>query len=135
MRLASQELAIPPMPDRALPPVIVLTSDGRPTDDFDAGLKRLMNEPWGRKSVRIAIAIGRDADTGVLKKFLGNPEIEPLQSNNADALSRHIRWASTAVLKAASAPASQFEKSGNTGSPVPIPTAPSPDGGDDNAVW
>ncbi len=135
LRLASEELAIPPMPGRALPPVIVLTSDGRPTDDFDAGLNALMNQPWGRKSVRIAIAIGRDADAGILKKFLGNAELEPLQSNNADALLRHIRWASTAVLKAASAPASQFEKGGNKGSPVPIPTPPTVDGGDENWVW
>jgi len=112
------------MPERALPPVLVLTSDGQPTDDFEAGLKALMSQPWGRKSVRIAIAIGKDADTKVLKRFLGNEELEPLQSNNADALVRHVRWASTAVLKAASAPTSQFTKPGNAGANIPIPRRP-----------
>lgn len=124
LQYASEQLRMPPMPERALPPVLVLTSDGQPTDDFEAGLKALMSQPWGRKSVRIAIAIGKDADTKVLKRFLGNEELEPLQSNNADALVRHVRWASTAVLKAASAPTSQFTKPGNAGANIPIPAPP-----------
>ena len=36
--------------ERGLPPVLVLLSDGQPTDNFEAGLKDLMNQPWGRKS-------------------------------------------------------------------------------------
>ena len=49
--------------DRGLPPVLVLISDGQPTDNFDAGLKDLMSLQWGKKAVRISIAIGEDADT------------------------------------------------------------------------
>ena len=100
-------LKTPPMPERALPPVLVLTSDGQPTDDFEGGLQSLMAEPWGKKAVRLAIAIGEDADTNVLKRFIGHAEIEPLQANNSQDLVNYIRWASTAVLQAASAPASQ----------------------------
>lgn len=47
-----------------MPPVLVLLSDGQPTDDFASGLAALMQEPWGMKAVRMAIAIGTDADTG-----------------------------------------------------------------------
>ena len=32
--------------------------------------------------MRIAIAIGEDADTEVLQKFIGHPELKPLQANN-----------------------------------------------------
>lgn len=108
LRLVAEQMKSPPMPARALPPVLVLVSDGEPTDDFTSGLKALMNEPWGLKAVRIGIAIGRDANLEVLQRFIGHPEIAPLQANNAEALVDSILWASTAVLQAASAPASQI---------------------------
>ena len=124
LAMVAEQLRIPPMTDRALPPVLVLISDGQPTDDFNQGLQALLNEPWGKKAVRIAIAIGEDADTEVLQKFIGYPELKPLQANNPETLVRHIKWVSTAVLKSASSPASQA--AGVTpGLNVPIPTPPS----------
>ena len=86
LQLVAEQLKMPPMSERALPPVLVLVSDGQPTDDFDAGLKALMNEPWGKKAVRIAISIGRDADDEVLQKFIGNTELKPLAANSPEAL-------------------------------------------------
>jgi uncharacterized protein YegL len=135
LAMVAEQLRIPPMSDRALPPVLVLISDGQPTDDFNKGLQALMNEPWGKKAVRIAIAIGEDADTEVLQKFIGHPELKPLQANNPEALVRHIKWVSTAVLKSASSPASQA--AGLTpGLNVPIPTPPTTAGpGSADDVW
>jgi len=65
--LVSNQLQMPPMPERALPPVIVLLSDGQPTDEYRKSLEDLLNLPWGKKAIKIAIAIGSDADTTVLK--------------------------------------------------------------------
>ena len=56
--LVATQLAQPPMPDRALPPVLVLVSDGQPTDDFETGLQALLSQPWGSRSIRLAVAIG-----------------------------------------------------------------------------
>jgi uncharacterized protein YegL len=105
LALVAEQLKMPPMSDRALPPVLVLISDGQPTDDYDSGLKALLEQPWGKKAVRIAIAIGQDADNEVLQKFIGNSELKPLAANSPEALVKHIKWASTAVLKSASSPA------------------------------
>jgi len=133
--IVADQLKIPPMTDRALPPVLVLISDGQPTDDFAGGLQALMNEPWGRKAVRVAIAIGEDADQEVLKKFIANPELKPLQANSPESLIKYIRWVSTAVLKSASSPASQSAAASAAGLNVPIPVMP--DSGDSSAddVW
>ncbi len=120
LALLAEQLKIPPMSDRALPPVLVLISDGQPTDDFDSGLKALMQLPWGKKAVRVAIAVGQDADYEVLQKFIGNAEIKPLAANKPEDLVRRIKWVSTVVLKATSAPASQ-SKLPSPGSNVPIP--------------
>ncbi len=59
------------MPERGMPPILVLVSDGQPTDNFNSALERLVRMRWGAKTVRIAIAIGDDADIGVLQQFMG----------------------------------------------------------------
>jgi uncharacterized protein YegL len=124
LSMVAEQLRIPPMTDRALPPVLVLISDGLPTDNFKKGLAELMEQAWGKKAVRMAIAIGSDADHDVLQRFIGHPEIKPLQANNSEALANYIKWVSTAVLRSASAPASQ-SSSAAPASNVPIPVAPS----------
>lgn len=135
-------LRTPPMDQRALPPVLVLISDGAPTDDVAAGLRTLMAEPWAVKAVRLAIAIGHDADLEVLQQFIGpEPGSErgpdgdrmpaaaagrggrrPLQANDSNTLARYIQWASTAVVGAASQPRSQ--PSGIPDTNVPLPDLP-----------
>ena len=122
LSMVAEQLKV--LPERGLPPVLVLISDGQPTDNFDAGIKDIMAQPWGKKAVRISIAIGEDADTDVLQKFIGNSEIKPLQANNSESLVRFIKWVSTAVLQSASSPASQSTDSSNPTVNVPVPTPP-----------
>jgi len=126
MMLADQ-LRIPPMPERALPPVLVLISDGQPTDDFGSGLKALMEQRWGQKAVRLAIAIGHDANLDVLQKFIGHAEIKPLQANNADSLAKYIRWATTAVTNSIVNPPSQTDRPDPKIGPLPYPPPPPDD--------
>lgn len=107
--LLAKELTIPPMSDRALPPVLVLLSDGQPTDDYRGPLDRLLHLPWGKKAVRIAISIGSDVDDDVLTEFTGDRELV-LKANNATMLTKMIKWASTAASMV-SAPASRVVES------------------------
>ncbi|MFB6617288.1 tellurium resistance protein [Streptomyces sp. NPDC085524] len=131
LHLVSRELDTPPMPQRALKPVLALVSDGVPTDDWKAGLRAVDATPWGRKAVRVAIAIGADADRTVLQEFLGNPELQPLDANSPKQLAAAIRWASTAAVKAASQP---MAGSADTIVKQP-PYAPPALDDDDDDVW
>ena len=125
LQMVAEQLDPALMPQRALPPVLVLISDGHPTDDVSAGLSALMAQPWGTKAVRIAIAIGDDADGSVLQRFIGHPELEPLQANNAETLVKFIKWVSTAVLESASSPESRpMDTDQNTKVPPPPPPDP-----------
>ena len=56
-------------------PVIMLLSDGDPTDDWYGALKKLQNNKWYQSAIKIAIAIGEDANREVLQKFVRNPEL------------------------------------------------------------
>ena len=114
--LLAAQLSIPPMPERALPPVIVLLSDGQPTDDYKRSLEKLKKLPWFRKAVKIAISIGQDADDDVLVEFCGNNELV-LQANNAAALAKMIKWAST-TASMVSAPSSKPINSVPASAPV-----------------
>jgi len=121
LTMVADQLKVPPMSERALPPILVLISDGQPTDNFLGGLQSLMDQPWGKKAVRVAIAIGDDADADVLQKFIGDKsELKPLNANNPEKLVEYIKWVSTAILKTASTPAST-PKGQSTGSNVAIP--------------
>jgi len=135
LSMVADQLKIPPMSERALPPVLVLISDGQPTDNFESGLEALMDQAWGKKAVRIAIAIGEDADNDVLQKFIGHAELKPLQANNSESLVKYIKWVSTAVLKSASSPASQAADVSSPVTNVPVPAVPDagPSSADD--VW
>ena len=118
LSMVADRLEMQQISEAALPPVLVLLSDGQPTDDYEIGLNKLLSIPLGKKAVKIAIAIGEDADIDVLQNFMDDPERLPLQANNSDALVHFIKWASTALVKAASSPPSQFAKS-NVAIPTP----------------
>lgn len=71
-------------------PAIILLSDGGPTDDFQAGLAKLKSNNWSKAAIKIAIAIGDDADKDVLKDFTGSIEAV-FTVHNIDALKQVIR--------------------------------------------
>lgn len=88
-----------------LPPVIVLLSDGLPTDDVRSGIAALAATELGARAVRVPIAIGQDADHDLLQAFIGDPALRPLRANNAEMLVSRVRWAASAPLKAIAGPA------------------------------
>lgn len=71
-------------------PAIILLSDGGPTDDFASGLSKLKANNWFKAAIKVAIAIGDDADKDVLKEFTGSSEAV-ITVHNIEALKQIIR--------------------------------------------
>ncbi len=71
-------------------PAIILLSDGAPTDNFQSGLAELKNNNWFKSAIKVAIAIGDDADQNVLAEFTGTPEAV-FTAHNVNALKNLIR--------------------------------------------
>lgn len=71
-------------------PAIILLSDGGPTDNYKSGLSKLQSNRWFNSAIKVAIAIGEDADKEVLKDFTGNIE-SVFTVHNIDALKQIIR--------------------------------------------
>ena len=84
------------MPTRGLKPIIVLLSDGMPNDTWKPNLEKLLNMPWGKKALKVAIAIGRDVDKKMLAEFTTDSNLV-LEANNLADLTEFIKWTSTLV--------------------------------------
>lgn len=100
----AEKLSGPDMGDRGFSPTLIMISDGHPTDSVTSGINKINSVPWGRKSIRMAIAIGKDADHDVLQQFIGDSEITPIQANNPEALKEAVRLVSTVANKQSSVP-------------------------------
>lgn len=74
-------------------PVIILLSDGAPTDDYTKGLECIKQNNWFKHAIKIAIAIGNDANRSVLTEFTGNSEAV-IEVHNKSALKSIIKFVS-----------------------------------------
>lgn len=74
-------------------PAIFLLSDGEPTDDYTRPLTDLKQNNWFKKAIKVAVAIGDDANADVLAEFTGNPE-SVLSAHSPEALRKMIRFVS-----------------------------------------
>ena len=92
----NEAIDVSKMDERSIPPLIVLLSDGAPNDEWEPSLERFLNSPWGKKSSKIAIAIGEDADYDMLRRFTTN-ESRVFMAEESIDLKFLIKWTSTLV--------------------------------------
>ena len=74
-------------------PAIFMMSDGGPTDDYKKELEELRKNKWFKVAIKVAVAIGNDANIDVLKEFTGNEECV-LKVRSPQALRQMIMFAS-----------------------------------------
>ncbi|WP_424533744.1 NYN domain-containing protein [Sphaerisporangium viridialbum] len=104
--LTSQLDTLSAMAD-TLTSVIVLATDGHPTDSNEhwrAALDELDRTPVGRRALRMAIAIGGDADTTMLREYLARPDLQPLTAKDPEELHAAFQTVSEAVARAIRTP-------------------------------
>lgn len=94
---------------RAYTPTIVLISDGIPTDcseemyqqknyfDWEP-LKALHSGERSSKCQRLALGIGEDADTEMLKAFINNPEVPVIKAKDASGIVKFFRWVTMSTV-------------------------------------
>lgn len=74
-------------------PAIFLLSDGEPTDEYEKELANLKENNWFKKAIKVAVAIGEDANKDVLAQFTGNKEAV-ISVHTPEALTKMIRFVS-----------------------------------------
>jgi uncharacterized protein YegL len=82
-------------------PAIFLMSDGEPTDDWQDGLNVLKQNRWFKVAIKVAVAIGDEANKEVLKAFTGTDEAV-LEVHNVTMLKKMIQFVSVRASQVAS---------------------------------
>ena len=74
------------LPSRAYRPTVVLVSDGQPDRGWEGPLRAFVSEGRSAKCDRMAMAIGADADEGVLGQFIAGTSNNLFYAENAKQL-------------------------------------------------
>lgn len=100
-RLVAEALEPGKLENRALSPVILLITDGKPTDpgEFEAGLRVLFGARAGQGVIRIAAAIGRGANSQYLARFINDPTAPVLVAERVEQITSQLMTASLAVSR------------------------------------
>jgi len=85
-------------PSASVAPAIFLMSDGFPTDEWQEGLNILKNNRWFKYAIKVAIAIGDEAEKSVLTEFTGTSEAV-ITTHTPEALKKMIRFVSVTSSK------------------------------------
>lgn len=94
---------------RAYTPTIVLISDGLPTDCSEEMYRRKNYFDWeplvklqsgerSSKCQRLALGIGEDADSDMLKCFIDNPDIPVIKTKDATGITKFFRWVTMSTV-------------------------------------
>ena len=81
-----------------LAPGIIILSDGEPTDDWEKPLAELKKNNWFKSAIKIAFAVGDDANKQVLAQICGTPEAI-VTINDPEKIRSYIKFVTAAVSK------------------------------------
>ncbi|MGI5454318.1 vWA domain-containing protein [Streptomyces sp. CA-249302] len=100
--LLRDEATVPP---RAFSPTLILVSDGKPTDDWEEALDRLLDSPKGSKATRLAVAIGGPGMTeqakAVLRRFVSDEASGVFEAQDVSRIQQYFRWVTVTVTQRA----------------------------------
>jgi hypothetical protein len=98
-RAVAEVLAPGRLERRALRPAVLLITDGLPTDtpeQFEAGLAALAGPPPGPSALRLAVAVGQEANSAALSRFR-SPGTPVLVAERTEEIGDRLLAASAAV--------------------------------------
>ncbi len=108
------------VPEDSLAPVLVLVSDGVPTDDWAPSLDELLASKHGVRALRIAIGVGTDRMPDaeeVLARF-GSPEIGVLRAEQAQEIPGLLERVVTTVTNTAASSTRTGVRHAESGTPT-----------------
>lgn len=81
-----------------LAPGIIILSDGEPTDNWEKPLAELKKNNWFKNAIKVAFAVGDDANKSVLAEICGTPEAV-ISIDDPQKIRQYIKFVTAAVSK------------------------------------
>lgn len=100
LREVTREIDRRGLADHELPPIIVLFSDGLPTDSYRDALDDFDKVCTASRAIRLSVCIGRIGAEEFCREFLGDSRFDRLTAPTAAILSRVVREIGSSVIPA-----------------------------------
>ena len=84
-------------PSRAYRPLVILCSDGEPNDSWEEPMNAFIKEGRSAKCDRMAMAIGKEANQEVLKRFIEGTENPLFFAKDASSLHKFFKFVTMSV--------------------------------------
>lgn len=81
-----------------LAPGVIILSDGEPTDDWETPLKELRKNNWFKNAIKVAFAVGDDANKDVLAEICGTKEAV-VSIDDPEKIRQYIKFVTATVSK------------------------------------
>ena len=81
-----------------LAPGIIILSDGEPTDDWEAPLRELRKNNWFKNAIKVAFAVGDDANIDILGEVCGTKEAV-VSIDDPEKIRQYIKFVTATVSK------------------------------------
>lgn len=81
-----------------LAPGIIILSDGAPTDDWETPLKEIRKNNWFKNAIKVAFAVGEDANKDVLAEVCGSKEAV-VSIDDPEKIRQYIKFVTATVSK------------------------------------
>lgn len=86
------------VPSNSYIPLVVLVSDGVPTDDWQTPLKNFISSGRSHKCDRMAMAIGNEVNMTVLEKFIeGSSQDKIFEAKDAEDIGKFFKYVTMSV--------------------------------------
>lgn len=82
-----------------LAPGVIILSDGEPTDDWEKPLAELKKNNWFKSAIKIAFAVGDDANKQVLAEICGSSEAVINIDDDPEKIRSYIKFVTAVVSK------------------------------------
>jgi len=92
-----------------LAPGIIILTDGEPTDEWQKPLEELKKNNWFKNAIKIAFAVGDDANKQVLAEVCGTPEAV-VSIDDPEKIRQYIKFVTASVSKTGTTSATAMDQ-------------------------
>lgn len=117
------------VPSKSYRPLVVLVSDGEPTDEWEGPMKDFITTGRSQKCQRLAMAIGEGANQKILNKFIEGQDLDLFFAKNASDINKFFKLVTMTVTQTTQAvkPKAQDSTQSKLGDRMPGQNSSSPD--------
>lgn len=121
-------------PSRAYRPLVILVTDGLPTDDWEIPFFDFVENGRSAKCDRMALGVGGNTDMDMLSKFVAGTSHQVFTTDQADGIAKFFKFVTMSVTTRTRSQNPNLVPTDREVKPLPFPNPKSNDSNEEKAV-